>query len=87
MIKNKFFTQLIADLSQTDVIIPEMEDMSSYGALLFGLQYQHKIKNLNDLKRFKLNNTIVSPKKNEVAQSTYDQWKEIIDKHFLKNQH
>ena len=87
MIKNKFFTQLIADLSQTDVIIPEMEDMSSYGALLFGLQYQHKITNLNDLKRFKLNNTIVSPKKNKVAQSTYDQWKEIIDKHFLKNQH
>ena len=38
MIKNKFFVQLIADLIEVDIKIPEMEDMSSYGALLFGMK-------------------------------------------------
>ena len=87
MIKNKFFTQLIADLTQTDVNIPEIEDMSSYGVLLFGIQYLHNITNLNDLEEFRLNHKLIRPKQNKVTQTTYDQWKLIIDKHFLKNQH
>ena len=87
MIKNKFFTQLIADLTQNDVNIPEIEDMSSYGALLFGMQYFHKIENFVDLKEFKINQLVVRPKNNKVTQNTYDQWKIIIDKHFIKNQH
>ena len=87
MIKNKFFTQLIADLTQTDVNIPEIEDMSSYGVLLLGIQYLHNITNLNDLEEFRLNHKLIRPKQNKVTQTTYDQWKLIIDKHFLKNQH
>ena len=87
MIKNKFFTQLIADITQTDVNIPEIEDMSSYGVLLLGIQYLHKITNLNELEEFRLNHKIIRPKQNKVTQSTYDQWKLIIDKHFVKNQH
>ena len=87
MIKNKFFTQLIADLTQNDVNIPEIEDMSSYGALLFGMQYFHKIENFDDLREFKINHSVIRPKHNNVTQSTYDQWKILIDKHFLKNQH
>ena len=87
MIKNKFFTQLIADLTQTDVNIPEIEDMSSYGVLLLGIQYLHNITNLNDLEEFRLNHKVIRPKQNKVTQTTYDQWKLIIDKHFLKNQH
>ncbi len=87
IIKNKFFTQLIADLTQTDVNIPEIEDMSSYGVLLLGIQYLNKITNLNELEEFKLSHKIIRPKQNKVTQSTYDQWKLIIDKHFVKNQH
>ncbi len=87
MIKNKFFTQLIADLTQTDVNIPEIEDMSSYGVLLLGIQYLRNITNLNDLEEFRLNHKVIRPKQNKVTQTTYDQWKLIIDKHFLKNQH
>ncbi len=87
MIKNRFFTQLIADLTQNNVNIPEIEDMSSYGALLFGMQYFHKIENFDDLREFKINHSVIRPKHNNVTQSTYDQWKILIDKHFLKNQH
>ena len=36
MVKNKFFLQLISNLLEIELNIPEMEDMSSYGALLFG---------------------------------------------------
>ena len=86
MIKNKFFVQLIADLIEVDIKIPEMEDMSSYGALLFGMQYFHKIKNFDDLSQFRVENSIIKSKKNEIAQNTYDQWKLIIDKNFIKNQ-
>jgi len=86
MIKNKFFVQSIADLIGVDIKIPEMEDMSSYGALLFGMQYFHKIEKFDDLSQFRVENTIVKSKKNNIAQNTYDQWKLIIDKNFLKNQ-
>ena len=86
MIKNKFFVQLIADLTEVDIKIPEMEDMSSYGALLFGMQYFHKIKNFDDLSQFRVENSIIKSKKNEIVKNTYDQWKLIIDKNFTKNQ-
>ena len=65
----------------------EIEDMSSYGVLLLGIQYLNKITNLNELEEFRLNHKVVRPKQNKVTQTTYDQWKLIIDKHFLKNQH
>ena len=63
-----------------------MEDMSSFGALLFGMQYFHKIENFHDLSQFKVENSIIKSKKNEIAKNTYAKWKLIIDKNFIKNQ-
>ena len=50
------------------------------------MQYFHKIEKFDDLSQFRVENTIVKSKKNNIAQNTYDQWKLIIDKNFLKNQ-
>ncbi len=86
MIKNKFFLQIISDLLEVELIIPKMEDMSSYGALLFGMQYYHNIKNNYDLREFKVKNFKISPNKNDSISNSYYAWKAIVDKHFIKNQ-
>ena len=38
MVKNNFFVQMIADLLNIEINIPDVEEMSSYGSLLFGMQ-------------------------------------------------
>ena len=86
MIKNKFFLQIISDLLEVELIIPKMEDMSSYGALLFGIKYYYNIKNNHDLREFKLRNFKIIPNKNVSISNSYNAWKAIVDKHFIKNQ-
>ncbi len=86
MVKNKFFLQIISDLLELQLIIPEMEDMSSYGALLFGIKYYHNIKNNHDLREFKVKNFKIIPNKNVSISNSYNAWKAIVDKHFIKNQ-
>ena len=83
MVKNIFFVQIIADLLEIEVHIPEIEEMSSYGSLLFGLKKYNNINDFYDLSNFKLQRKMISPKKNEVISSSYEKWKTIIDKHFL----
>ena len=86
MIKNRLFLQIISDLLEIDLTIPEMEDMSSYGALLFGMQYFHNFKNLDDLRDFKVKSSVISPDNSEITRNSYNLWKDIVDKHFIKNQ-
>ena len=86
MVKNKFFLQIISDLLEIDLSIPELEEMSSYGALLFGIQHFHKIKNLEDLRNFKVKKSVIKPNTNNIIKQSYASWKDIVDKHFQKNQ-
>jgi glycerol kinase len=86
MVKNNLFLQMIADLLQTEVKVPLMEEMSSYGSLLFGLQYIQGIDNLNYLNQFKVDNTSYYPNENKNIKNSFEKWKDLIDKHFRKNQ-
>ena len=86
MIKNKFFLQIISDLLDIELSIPEMEDMSSYGALLFGIQYYNNYNSFNDLRVFGVKNSKITPNNNKDIRNSYSSWKEIVDKHFIKNQ-
>ena len=84
MIKNNFFLQIIADLLEIELQIPQFEDMSAYGALLSGLTYSKNIQNLNDLNEFAVPQKKISPTKNDLIQDSYGNWKSIIEEHFLK---
>ena len=84
MTGNKLFLQIISDLLQIDVNVPEMEDMSSYGALLFGIQYFNKIDKLSDLEIYKIKNTKIHPKKNKIIRQSYDEWNFILNRNFIK---
>ena len=86
MVKNNLFLQMIADLLQTEVKVPLMEEMSSYGSLLFGLQYIQGIDNLDYLDQFKVDNTSYYPNENKNIKNSFEKWKDLIDKHFRKNQ-
>ena len=86
MVKNKFFLQIISDLMDIELSIPEMEDMSSYGALLFGIQYYNNYNSFNDLRVFEVKNSKITPNNNKDIRNSYSSWKEIVDKHFIKNQ-
>ena len=86
MVKNKFFLQIISDLMDIELSIPEMEDMSSYGALLFGIQYYNNYNSFNDLRVFEVKNSKITPNNNKNIRNSYSSWKEIVDKHFVKNQ-
>ena len=86
MVKNKFFLQIISDLLEIDLSIPELEEMSSYGALLFGIQHFHNIKNLEDLRNFRVKKSVIKPNANNIIKQSYASWKDIVDKHFQKNQ-
>jgi len=84
MIKNNFFLQIIADLLEIELQIPQFEDMSAYGALLSGLTYSKNIQNLNNLTALAVPQTKISPTKNDLIQDSYRNWKSIIEEHFLK---
>ena len=86
MIKNKLFLQMIADLLKIEVIVPDIEEMSSYGVLLFGIQKEKKISDLKDLKKYAVNQTTIPFQENPNLQQSYKTWKEMIDKYFLSNQ-
>ena len=70
MIKNKFFLQIISNLLEIELNIPKMEDMSSYGALLFGMQYYHNLKNTTGLKDFKVKNSKIIPNKDDSIRNS-----------------
>jgi glycerol kinase len=86
MIKNKLFLQMIADLLQIEIMVPKIEEMSLYGALLFGIQKEKNISDLNDLKIYEIKRETYSFQKNPNLQKSYELWKGLIDKHFLSYQ-
>jgi glycerol kinase len=86
MIKNKLFLQMIADLLQIEIMVPKIEEMSLYGALLFGIQNDKNISDLNDLKSYEISRDNYSYQKNPSLQKSYEIWKELVDKYFLSNQ-
>ena len=83
MVRNIFFTQILADLLEIEVNIPEIEEMSSYGSLLFGLKKFNKINNFSDLDKFKVKKRSILPNENKVITDSYKNWKSIIAKHFM----
>ena len=85
MIKNKIFLQFLADLLQVEIKVPMLEDMSMYGALLFGIQKNEGYKDLNLLKKFDIEKETIMPKENPDLFESYENWKKLINKHFLSN--
>ena len=83
MIKNKLFLQFLADLLQVEIKVPMLEDMSLYGALLFGIQKNECFKDLNLLKKFDIEKEILTPKDNPDLFESYQNWKKLVDKYFL----
>ena len=86
MIKNKLFLQMIADLLKIEIMIPDIEEMSLYGALLFGLQQQKKISKLSDLNKFAVRRKTIKYEENQGILRSYQHWKKLIDIHFISNQ-
>ena len=86
MIKNKLFLQMIADLLQIEIMVPKIEEMSLYGALLFGIQKEKNISDLNDLKSYEISRVTYGFQKNPNLQKSYEIWKKLVDKYFLSNQ-
>ena len=82
MIKNKLFLQMIADLLKIEVKVPIIEDMSLYGALLFGIQKQKKISDLKILHSFAVEQNTIKFKNNTKLDLSYQNWKKLINKHF-----
>jgi len=60
--------------------------MSLYGALLFGIQKDKNISDLNDLKSYEISRVNYSFQKNQNLEKSYEIWKKLIDKFFLSNQ-
>lgn len=86
MIKNKLFLQMIADLLRIEIMVPKIEEMSLYGALLFGIQKEKNISDLNDLKSYEISRDSYGFQKNPSLQKSYEIWRELVDKYFLSNQ-
>ena len=86
MIKNKLFLQMIADLLKIEIMVPEIEEMSLYGALLFGIQQQKNISELRDLNKFAVKRKAIKYKKNQGLQRSFQHWKKLIDIYFISNQ-
>ena len=82
LIKNKLFLQMIADLLKIEVKVPIIEDMSLYGALLFGIQKQKKISDLKILHSFAVEQNTIKFKNNTKLDLSYQNWKKLINKHF-----
>ena len=86
MIKNKLFLQMIADLLKIEIMVPEIEEMSLYGALLFGIQQQKNISELRDLNKFEVKRKAIKCQENQGIQRSFQHWKELIDIYFISNQ-
>ena len=86
MIKNKLFLQMIADLLKIEIMVPEIEEMSLYGALLFGIQQQKNISELRDLNKFAVKRKAIKYKENQGLQRSFQHWKKLIDIYFISNQ-
>lgn len=84
LIKNQLFLQMIADLLKIEVKVPIIEDMSLYGALLFGIQKQKKISNLQELNIFAVEQITLQYLDNPNLSGSYQNWKKLIDKHFVQ---
>lgn len=84
LIKNQLFLQMIADLLKIEVKVPIIEDMSLYGALLFGIQKQKKISNLQELNVFAVEQITLQYLDNPNLSGSYQNWKKLIDKHFIQ---
>ena len=86
MIKNKLFLQMIADLLKIEIMVPEIEEMSLYGALLFGIQQQKNISELRDLNKFAVRRKAIKYQENQGIQRSFQHWKKLIDIYFISNQ-
>ena len=86
MIKNKLFLQMIADLLKIEIMVPEIEEMSLYGALLFGIQQQKNISELKDLNKFAVKRKAIKYQENQGLQRSFHHWKKLIDIYFISNQ-
>ena len=86
MIKNKLFLQMIADLLKIEIMVPEIEEMSLYGALLFGIQQQKNISELRDLNKFAVKRKALKYQENQGLQRSFQHWKKLIDIYFISNQ-
>lgn len=86
MIKNKLFLQMIADLLKIEIMVPEIEEMSLYGALLFGIQQQKNISELRDLNKFAVKRKAIKCQENQGIQRSFQHWKKLIDIYFISNQ-
>ena len=86
MIKNKLFLQMIADLLKIEIMVPEIEEMSLYGALLFGIQQQKNISELIDLNKFAVKREAIKYQENQGIQRSFQYWKKLIDIYFISNQ-
>lgn len=86
MIKNKLFLQMIADLLKIEIMVPEIEEMSLYGALLFGIQQQKNISELRDLNKFAVRRKAIKYQENQAIQRSFQHWKKLIDIYFISNQ-
>ena len=84
LIKNQLFLQMIADLLKIEVKVPIIEDMSLYGALLFGIQKQKQISNLQELNIFAVEQITLQYQDNPSLCRSYQNWKNLIDKHFIR---
>jgi glycerol kinase len=86
LIKNKLFLQMIADLLKIEIMVPEIEEMSLYGALLFGIQQQKNISELRDLNKFAVKRKSIKYQENQCIQRSFQHWKKLIDIYFISNQ-
>lgn len=84
MIKNELFLQMIADLLKIKIKVPLIEEMSSYGAVLMGIQKNQKINDLDNLKKFSVKQKIIQPHSNIQIKQSYEGWKNTIEKNFLR---
>ena len=84
MVKNDLFLQIIADLLRTEIKVPTIEEMSSYGSLLMGIQKNQQIGDLEELKNFKIDQKVIKPQLNSRIKGSYDGWKDTIHKHFMR---
>ena len=84
MVKNDLFLQIIADLLGTEIKVPTIEEMSSYGSILRGIQKNQQIGDLEELKNFKIDQKVIKPQLNSRIKGSYDGWKDTIHKHFMR---
>ena len=76
----------MSSLLNIEIKIPQLEEMSLYGALLLGVQKTQKIDNLRELCKYSVNFDVIHPRSNDIIRNSFEEWKTLIDKHFMKNQ-